>query len=106
LGIVSSEQLKRLRDGSSATVAGHVIVRQRPGTAKGVIFLTLEDETGNSNVIIFHDFYDQNRMTVVRERFVRISGVVQNRDGVVHLMARSIAPLAVSAAEISSHDFH
>lgn len=106
MGIVSSDQLKRMRDGSSATIAGHVIVRQRPGTAKGVIFLTLEDETGNSNVIIFHDFYDQNRMTVVRERFVRISGVVQNRDGVVHLMARSIAPLAVSAAEISSHDFH
>lgn len=106
MGIVSSDQLKRLRDGSSATVAGHVIVRQRPGTAKGVIFLTLEDETGNSNVIVFHDFYDQNRMTVVRERFVRISGIVQKRDGVVHLMARSIAPLTVSAAEISSHDFH
>jgi error-prone DNA polymerase len=106
MGVVSSDQLKRLRDGSSATVAGHVIVRQRPGTAKGVIFLTLEDETGNSNVIAFHDFYEQNRITVVRERFVRISGVVQNRDGVVHLMARSIHPLAVSAAEISSHDFH
>jgi error-prone DNA polymerase len=73
---------------------------------KGFIFLTLEDETGNSNVVVFRDFYDRNRMTVVRERFVRISGIVQNRDGVVHLMARSIAPLAVSAAEISSHDFH
>jgi error-prone DNA polymerase len=66
----------------------------------------LEDETGNSNVIVSPEFYDQNRMTVVRERFVRISGVVQNRDGIVHLMARSIAALAVSAAEISSHDFH
>jgi error-prone DNA polymerase len=106
MGIVSSQQLKGLLDGSAATVAGHVIVRQRPGTAKGVIFLTLEDETGNSNVIVSPEFYDQNRMTVVRERFVRISGVVQNRDSVVHLMARSISPLAVSAAEISSHDFH
>src|SRR5882762_8148588 len=93
MGIVSSHQLKNLRDGSAATVAGHVIVRQRPGTAKGVIFLTLEDETGNSNVIVSPEFYDQNRMTVVRERFVRISGVVQNRDSVVHLMARSINPL-------------
>jgi error-prone DNA polymerase len=80
-------------------------VRQRPGTAKGVIFLTLEDETENSNVIVFHDFYEQNRMTVVRERFVRISGIVQNRDGVVLLVARSIAPLAVSAAETSSRNF-
>src|SRR5216684_6912736 len=106
MGIVSSYQLKNLRDGSAATVAGHVIVRQRPGTAKGVIFLTLEDETGNANVIVSPEFYDQNRMTVVRERFVRISGTVQNQENVVHLMARRIAPLAVSGASTPSHDFH
>jgi error-prone DNA polymerase len=106
MGIVAAEQLKRSRNGTWATVAGHVIVRQRPGTAKGVIFLTLEDETGNANVIVSPQFYDENRMVVVRERFVRISGTVQNQENVVHLMARSIAPLAISAAATPSHDFH
>ena len=73
-----------------ATVAGCVITRQRPGTAKGIIFMTLEDETGTSRVIISPDFYDKNRMAVLHERFVLVSGVVQNQDTVVHLKARSI----------------
>jgi error-prone DNA polymerase len=106
MGIIAAEQLKKSMDGAWVTVAGHVIVRQRPGTAKGMIFLTLEDETGNANVIVSPQFYDENRMVVVRERFVRISGKVQNQENVVHLMARSIAPLAVSAVTASSHDFH
>lgn len=71
-----------------------------------MIFLTLEDETGNANVIVSPQFYDENRMVVVRERFVRISGTVQNQENVVHLMARSIAPLASSTASTPSHDFH
>jgi len=106
MGIITAEQLKSSVNGTWAIVAGHVIVRQRPGTAKGVIFLTLEDETGNANVIVSPQFYDENRMVVVRERFVRISGTVQNQENVVHLMARSIAPLAISAATTPSHDFH
>jgi DNA polymerase III alpha subunit len=67
VGITAAEQLKRSRNGTWATVAGHVIVRQRPGTAKGVIFLSLEDETGNANVIVSPQFYDENRMVVVRD---------------------------------------
>ncbi|HKD79732.1 MAG TPA: error-prone DNA polymerase [Candidatus Angelobacter sp.] len=106
LGIKSAADLKQMPHGKPATVGGCVITRQRPGTAKGLIFMTLEDETGNSNVIITPDFYEKNRVSVLYERFVQISGTVQNQDGIVHLKAQSIKPLAISAAEIQSHDFH
>src|SRR5262249_7066044 len=78
-GIKSAEELKQMPHGKQVTVGGCVITRQRPGTAKGLIFMTLEDETGNSNVIISPDFYEQNRVTVLYERFVQISGVVQKQ---------------------------
>ena len=68
--------------------------------------MTLEDETGTARVIVKPDFYEKNRVAVLYERFVQISGTVQNRDGVVNLVAKQIAPLAVSAAATSSHDFH
>jgi error-prone DNA polymerase len=105
-GIKSAMELKNLPHGKEATIAGCVITRQRPGTAKGLIFMTLEDETGTSRVIINPDFYDKNRMVVLNERFVLVSGVVQNQDNIVHLKARSIQPLSVSAAPTPSHDFH
>jgi len=106
LGIKSASELKEMPHGKPATVGGCVITRQRPGTAKGLIFMTLEDETGNSNVIITPEFYEKNRVNVLYERFVQVSGTVQNQDGIVHLKAEAIYPLAVSAAEIRSHDFH
>lgn len=68
--------------------------------------MTLEDETGTSRVIISPDFYDQNRMVVLKERFVLVSGIVQNQDNIVHLKARHIQPLTISAATVPSHDFH
>ena len=105
-GVKSAIELRNLPHGKEATIAGCVITRQRPGTAKGIIFMTLEDETGTSRVIISPDFYDQNRMAVLNERFVLVSGVVQNQDNIVHLKARSIQPLAISAATTPSHDFH
>ncbi len=105
-GIRSAVELKQLPHGKEATTAGCVITRQRPGTAKGIIFMTLEDETGTSRVIISPDFYDQNRMVVLNERFVLVSGIVQNQDNIVHLKARSIQPLSISAATTPSHDFH
>jgi error-prone DNA polymerase len=99
-------ELKNIPHGREATVAGCVITRQRPGTAKGLIFMTLEDETGTSRVIISPDFYDNNRMMVLNERFVLVSGIVQNQDSIVHLKARSISSLPVSRAATPSHDFH
>ncbi len=105
-GILSAAEMKALPNGRPVMTAGSVITRQRPGTAQGIIFMTLEDETGNANVIIQRDFYDNNRMAVLYEKFVQISGIVQNQDGIVHLMAKTIQPLAVSAAAVPSHDFH
>jgi error-prone DNA polymerase len=105
-GVKSAIELRDLPHGRQATTAGCVITRQRPGTAKGIIFMTLEDETGTSRVIISPDFYDQNRMVVLNERFVLVSGIVQNQANIVHLKARSIQPLSISAAPIPSHDFH
>jgi error-prone DNA polymerase len=106
MGIHSAIDIKSLPDGKEAVIAGCVITRQRPGTAKGLIFMTLEDETGTARVIVRPDFYEKNRVAVLYERFVQISGTIQNRDGVVNLIAKQIGPLAVSAAETSSHDFH
>ncbi len=106
MNIVSAKELKQLRHNQPAVVAGSVITRQRPGTAKGLIFLTLEDETGHSNVIVMPGVYAADPMVVLHERFVRVQGLVQNQDGVVHLKAQKITPLSVSAADVASHDFH
>jgi error-prone DNA polymerase len=106
LGIKSAVELRQTAHGKPATVAGCVITRQRPGTAKGLIFMTLEDETGNANAIITPDFYEKNRAVVMYERFVQIAGTVQSQDGIVHLRAEHIAALKISAAEVWSHDFH
>ena len=106
MGIKSAAELRELPHGAKATVAGSVITRQRPGTANGLIFMTLEDETGNANIIVMPDFYEKNRTAVLYERFVFVSGIVQNQDNIVHLRAQKIGPLAVSAVKVQSHDFH
>jgi error-prone DNA polymerase len=106
MGIKSSSELRELAHGKPAVVAGCVITRQRPGTAKGLIFLTLEDETGNANVIVAPDLYSSDPAVVLHERFIRVQGIVQNQDGIVHLKAQKILPLQVTAAETASHDFH
>jgi error-prone DNA polymerase len=106
MGIRSAAELRQMPHGKPAVVAGCVITRQRPGTAKGLIFLTLEDETGNSNIIVMPDVYSSDPMVVLHERFVKVKGTVQNQDGIVHLKAQKIMPLHVTAAETRSHDFH
>jgi error-prone DNA polymerase len=106
LNIKSAAELRATTHDKKATVAGAVITRQRPGTAKGLIFLTLEDETGNANVIIMPDIYEKYRQVVLEPRFIRVSGTVQNQDGIVHLRAEHVEALTVSAAQMSSHDFH
>jgi len=106
MGICSAAELRQLPHGKAAVVAGCVITRQRPGTAKGLIFLTLEDETGNANIIVMPHVYSSNPIVVLNERFVKVKGTVQNQDGIVHLKAQKILPLHVTAAETESHDFH
>jgi error-prone DNA polymerase len=106
MGILSAAELRETPHGKQAVVAGSVITRQRPGTARGLIFITLEDETGNSNIIVMPDLYSSDPLVVLHERFLKVKGVVQNQDGIVHLKAQKIMPLQVTAAAMQSHDFH
>jgi error-prone DNA polymerase len=106
LGVTTARDLRKCRDRQKIRVAGSVITRQRPGTAQGFIFLSLEDETGIANVIIHPDLYREHRLVVMSERFVLVDGLLQVQDGVIHVKARSIRALQISAAKIQSHDFH
>ena len=86
-GIVRSEALASVKSGERVTVAGLVLVRQRPGTAKGVIFMTLEDETGVANVIVWPKAFERLRAIVLGARFVAVTGKLQNEQGVIHVVA-------------------
>jgi error-prone DNA polymerase len=92
-GIASAAELRQIRDGKFVRAAGLVITRQRPGTAKGLIFLSLEDETGIANVIVQPELYAQDPLLVIHEKFVLVEGRVQNRDQIVHVQAQRIMPL-------------
>jgi len=105
-GILPATQLKQLPDGKLVSVAGAVITRQRPGTAKGFVFLSLEDETGIANVIITPQLFEKDHGVVVHHSFLLIRGLLQNQDGVVSVKAGTIEPFKVVDAEIQSHDFH
>ncbi|WP_255731220.1 OB-fold nucleic acid binding domain-containing protein [Phaeobacter sp. B1627] len=76
------------------TVAGLVILRQRPGTAKGVIFLTLEDETGVVNIIVWRKIYERFRRAVIAGRLLRVTGKLQRADGVIHVIAEQIEDIS------------
>lgn len=80
--------------GARVTVAGLVLVRQRPGTAKGVIFLTLEDETGTCNVVVWAQVYERFRRAVIAGRLLRVTGRLQREAGVVHVVAELIEDLS------------
>ena len=105
-GIVSADELARLANHQFVSVAGCVIARQRPGTAKGFVFLSLEDETGIVNIIFTPDMFEQNRVVVTRSRFLCVAGVLQQQDGVVHVKAQRIERLEITSAQVRSHDFH
>ena len=104
-GVLRAADLPRARDGRRVRVAGMVITRQRPGTAKGFVFLTLEDETGISNVIIRPDLYDRERNAVVRQPFLMVEGVLQHQDGVLSVRAERVEGIQ-GAASIDAHDFY
>jgi error-prone DNA polymerase len=105
-GILSARELQQHPDGRRVVAAGAVIARQRPGTALGFIFLSMEDETGIANVIIHPQLYERQRVLVTRGKFLKVYGKLQNQDGVVHVKADQLELLEVSAIEVRSHDFH
>jgi error-prone DNA polymerase len=99
--------LVHARDGSIIQIAGNVICRQRPGTAKGFVFVSLEDETGVSNAIVEPALFERFRLVITEEAFLLIEGEVQNSDNVVVIKAREIRALAHEQFIGSeSHDFH
>ena len=104
--ILSAEELKRRKHGEFVRAAGCVIARQRPGTAKGFIFISMEDETGIANVIVTPDLYERDRLVVTRSRFLLVEGPLQNQDNVIHVKATRLTALADAALELRSHDFH
>jgi error-prone DNA polymerase len=104
--ILSAEELRSCRDGEFVRVAGCIIARQRPGTAKGFIFISMEDETGIANVIVTPDLYERDRVVVTRSRFLLVEGLLQNQDNVIHVKATRLIALSDRALEVRSHDFH
>jgi error-prone DNA polymerase len=105
-GVLRAIDLPRARHGRRVRVAGTVITRQRPGTAKGFVFLTLEDETGIANVIITPDLFDRERMRVIGEPFLLVEGMLQNQDGVTSVKAERLEGIAGVPIDFESHDFH
>ena len=114
-GALSAKELTQVPHGRHVRTAGCVIARQRPGTAKGFVFLSLEDETGISNAIITPDLLEQNRILIVSEKFLLLEGVLQNQDGVISVKVDRISPMRdtyttdtvdITDADVRSHDFH
>jgi error-prone DNA polymerase len=103
--VLSSADLAKRRNGEFVLIAGCVTARQRPGTANGITFMSLEDEAGLANLIIMVDVYERNRSTVVSSKFVLAGGVLQIQDDVVHVKAAWLKPLSDQGLEVQSHDF-
>jgi error-prone DNA polymerase len=111
-GFSTAENLNRLQHGRRVRTAGLVTCRQRPGTASGVVFVTLEDESGCANVVVWNDLFERYRRELLGARLLGVEGRVESSDGVVHLIARRLTdhtPLLaglLGRLEVTSHDFH
>ena len=104
-GVISAHDLKAMPNGRRVATAGAVIVRQRPGTAKGFVFLTLEDETGISQAIISPPLFAEHRALIVGSAGLIVEGTLQNQDGQCSVKAEKFWPLE-GLHEVASHDFH
>ena len=101
-----ASDLPLARDGEIVMIGGSVICRQRPGTAKGIVFISLEDETGVANAVVASEMFERYRVVINQEPTLRITGRLQNRDGVIHLRAEKIEALLAGAVPVqASHDF-
>ena len=105
-GVCTATDLHTLRDGQVVKVAGAVIVRQRPGTAHGFVFLSLEDETGVANVIVDPKMFERNKETLVLHPFLIIQGTLQNQQGAISIKAGKVEALEMNVIPAPSHNFH
>jgi error-prone DNA polymerase len=104
-GVLRASDLPAGRHGRRVRVAGAVITRQRPGTAKGFVFLTLEDETGIANIIVRPDLFSEQRATIVGEPYLLVEGTLQIQEGVTSVKAERLHSLGGNAPPLESHDF-
>ena len=105
-GVLRAIDLPRERQGRRIRVAGTVITRQRPGTAKGFVFLTLEDETGISNILVRPDVFARERVVILQEPFLLVEGTLQNQENVTAVRAERVEGIAGVAIDVGSHDFY
>jgi error-prone DNA polymerase len=89
---ITTDQLRNIRDGKRLSIAGLVLIRQRPGSAKGVVFITIEDETGIANLVVWPDVFEKQRKIVMGARLMTVHGIIQRDedDGVIHVVARRL----------------
>jgi error-prone DNA polymerase len=105
LGVTPAKDLCQVPNGGLVRVAGCVIVRQRPGTAKGIVFISMEDETGIANIVVMPDRFEEDRLTILTSSSLMIEGKVQNVDNVIHVLARHFERLESTIPMGASHDF-
>ena len=105
-GVLRAIDLRTTRQGRRVRVAGRVITRQRPETARGFVFLTLEDETGIANIIVRPDLFVRDRLVIVEEPFLVVEGVLQNQDGVTSVGAETVQGLRSVDVDFDTHDFY
>jgi error-prone DNA polymerase len=105
-GVVRAIDLRAIRQGRRVRVAGMVITRQRPGTAKGFVFLTLEDETGIANIIVRPDLFTRDRLVIVEEPFLIVEGLLQNLEGVTSIRAEAVYGMRGVDVDFNAHDFY
>jgi error-prone DNA polymerase len=107
-GLPDAQALAEAEDGSRRSYAGMVICRQRPGTAGGVVFMTLEDESGFVNLVVWSKVFEEYRRVILTHAFLGVTGTIQSRDGIVHLIAESFwkPELSFAPPAVASRDFH
>ena len=103
--VLQASQLSRLRRGAKVRVAGGVIARQRPQTARGFLFMSLEDETGISNIVIDPDLFDQNRLVLLNEPFILVEGILQNQNNVTSIRAQKLQAIQGIDIDLRSRNF-
>jgi error-prone DNA polymerase len=102
-GILRNEALRNIANGSRVKVSGLVTCRQRPGSANGVVFLTLEDEGAIANVIVWPKIFERVRPVILGARYVSVSGRVQSESGVIHVVAEQLEDLTAWLAQLAEH---
>ena len=102
-GYTPAGRLEHMRSGQMVSMAGIVLIRQRPGSAKGVCFITIEDETGVANLVVWPKIMEKYRKVIMRSRLINVQGTIQKGDGVIHVVAHHLSDRS-DALDLLSND--